>query len=33
MKDYSLCYLMKTNDLIKCEMKMNLKNEMKDDRR
>ena len=30
MKDYLLYYLIKTNNLIKCEMKINLKNEMKD---
>ena len=33
IKDYLLCHLIKTNDLMKCEIKMNLKNEMKNDYR
>ena len=32
MKNSSLYYLMKTNNLIKSDMEMDLKNEMKNDR-
>ena len=32
MKDYSLYHLMKINNLIKCDIKMNLKNGVKDNR-
>ena len=33
IKNYSLYHLMKMNNLMKCDMKINLKNEMKNNRR
>lgn len=33
MKDCLLCHLIKMNNLMKCDIKINLKNEMKNNRR